>query len=125
MKIRPTDKKRIEKVLEKIENKCKARLFSDFDLEGAIEKAEKQLESFSIPKKYWVDSIIYCSPEKVANAYSGIAEGTYCVLKKFPTGWFITSIFRRASGKCAYGSYAEYELTLSELAKKNIPSIDL
>lgn len=109
MKIRIGEKRRYEivKEIERVEERCSARLMPVDVIFSAVEEAEGRLEGAGIPKKDWKGTMIYIVPEKVSNSYKARAEGTWASIKRFPSGWFLTDVARVPCGKCPYGSSRE------------------
>lgn len=116
MKINVKDVERIAKELSKVERGFKTRLFYAERIQSAVNKAQKTMEKLGIPKKHQTGCTILFVPEKVANSYNGIPTGTFVTATRFPSGWFVTSIARKASGKSSGGEYSSEKLVLSTTA---------
>lgn len=111
----------IKRVLDTTETGCSARLLDITDIPYATRIAMEKLFSLEIPRKYWLDCEILITPPKPPNNYQYRAEGTYCKIKRFKTGWFIINIWRGDVHTESYGALSGISLTLSELAIQNIP----
>lgn len=108
--------------ISKVEGKARSRrLDAEFVAECA-KKAEKLLSSMGIPKASRKGCTVAISPERVANSYRGIADGTYATLERGSSDWFLVSVRRAPAGSCAYGSSERVRVYLSEGAKAAIPT---
>ena len=125
MKINVTDIKKITDAINEAEGKAQARTLNPYRITSAVEKAERQLNTIGIPKKYWEGCTIYMKPEKVPNSYRSIAHGTFAEVKRFAYGWFLVNVYRGVAGSCSFGEPASEKLSLSVNAKAAIPDYEL
>jgi len=120
MKINIDHTDKVKQAIKEAEGKATARTLEHWQIECVIEKAKKKLSALEIPKKYWIDCRITIEPETVANSYRSIAYGTCATLKRFSTGWFLTSVDRITCRSQSYGAPIKTTLSLSETAKAAI-----
>jgi hypothetical protein len=123
MKININNIDAITESIEKVEGKASARKLWPTDVCWAAGEAEAKLEHICLPKKYRVGCKVVLAPQKVCNKYKYIAQGTFAVLERFSSGWFLVSVTRANTGSASNGSRPKITLSLSEEAKKNLPSI--
>jgi len=112
---------KVIKAIEGAEGKATARTLHTNRIPVAIASAEKELHTLRIPKKHWAGCAIALEPEALPNSYTYGGEGTYAIIKRFATGWFLVDVSRRYCRTCSYGKGAITELILSDKAFENIP----
>ncbi len=122
MKINVKDLDKVEAMLDKVQDGCKARLLAVGDISHAVAKAEREREKLGIPRKAMIGSRIFILPEAVPRSYQWQAEGTGARLEYFSTGWFLVSVYRGRSEQRPYGGASKIVLALSDTAMAAIPS---
>jgi len=97
MKIRITDEnqEKIQKELDKAQKGYNARLCNFKDAKDIVEMAEEHLETFRVPKKYWVGCKVTYSESVECNSYGSYnALSTKITAQRFSSGWFLVGIDR-------------------------------
>lgn len=122
MKINIYKKDLVEKEIRLAEGKSKRRKLDVDDVKLAARKAERKLKELGIPKKSWTGSKIIISPDKVPNSYRWRADGTYAILEKYPSGWFMINVYRDRTGRKPYGGSQTISLILSEKSYNSLPN---
>ena len=120
LKINVNNKKKIEEAIAHAEDGVHARTFNS-DVDVMVQRGEFQLRTLGIPKKYWLGCDIEYCPPMVANKYKWTAEGTRVVLRRYPSGWFLTWVYRKPVGSCSFGSNSSIRLLLSLEAHRARP----
>ena len=112
---------KVKEIVEEGQKGAKVRLMKAEDIFEAIEKAEAKLQSFGIPKKYWIGCRIYIDPEALPLNYMFEAKGTAAMLKRKASGWDLISVYRKKCQNKPYGDFRKVRLVLSKTAIENIP----
>lgn len=123
MKININDKEKVQAAIRDMEKKARVRLFDVDRIGPAIEATEKRLEGLGVAKKYWIGCRIHFQPERVPNKYAtkGAAYGTYAIVERFSSGWFLVGVSRDRCESASYGCPEFEMLMLSDTAKTHIP----
>lgn len=108
MKINVKDEEKITKELANVQKLAKTRTVEYKDILTAVEKVEERLSQLLF-KKDWVGLSVWCDPnsQEFAASYNGIPQSTQFILRRFPSGWFVTKICRIYCGK----SYKHYHIS--------------
>ena len=95
MKIKVTDKEKLQKELDAAQAKARVRTVDYRDIIEAVEKAEERLSQILF-KKDWIDLEVHCDPnsQKFPGAYKGRPESTHFTIKRCSSGWFVVKIDR-------------------------------
>ncbi len=122
MKINTNNEDKITETIEEYQGAAVARYMDYSDVQSAITIAEQSLEEENIPKKYWKECRIFLNPGHVANGYRWKAEGTFIILEKFASGWFMVKCAREPVQHRSYGKLQYFKLQLSRIAIENRPT---
>ena len=123
MKINILNTDKLIEALDTVQKGCTARTAEIHMIISAVEAGIKKLTELGIPKQHQTDSMVILHPPTVPNSYKYPAEGTRAVIKRFPSGWFVTSIARVYTGSNPGGSGWKVTLTLSDRARAAIPQV--
>lgn len=123
MKININNADKLEAAIKKAEGKATQRLFDTRRIDNAIRDAEKKLNEIGIAKKYQNGCEIRFKPAKVPNSYKYRAEGTFVIIERFSSGWFLVDCYRAPTGTASYGSNEAAELILDDVSRDHIPYI--
>ena len=122
MKINLKDIERVKETVKEVEKGCRARCLDLDRLQKAAVQAEEKLEILGVPKKNRKGCIVEMEPEKVANSYRGVPEGTFATIQRgSQEDWFLVDVRRESSGNTSYGRGEAEFLILSELARSALP----
>ncbi len=122
MKINTNNEDKITEAIEESQGMAVARYMDYNDVEKAVKGAEESLENEDIPKKYWKGCRIFLNPGHVPNGYRWKAEGTFIIIERFTSGWFLVKCAREPVQHCSYGKAQYFKLQLSRIAIENRPT---
>lgn len=128
MKINTQNEQKITATVDHVEAHSRTRNFGEFrQITKAVEASEAQLNTLGIPKKHWTGCCIEFRPEAVPLAYAkqhrmgrATARGTYVLVERFVSGWFMTICRRDPCPIQANGGPQREVLILHETAKRKV-----
>lgn len=94
--INVNNESKIEKILDKVQLRARARTIRHSDVLDAVSRIEDRLTALKIPKTKWRGAEFFCSPhaQNFPNAYKGIPEATAFRLRRGSSAWFVIEISR-------------------------------
>ncbi len=123
--MRLTNKDAVEKALDEVQAKARARCLNYEALTSAATRAEKQLRSLGIPRRAWAGCTILVEPARMANSYRGVPLGTYAELEFRNGSWHVVKLFRDAAKRWPHGAPGRSVLVLTDAAKAAIKPLML
>lgn len=112
--IKEENRKEIEKALAGVQKYSRARNVTADDVFKWKDKIEQKFDDVATYRLDGTIVTINQGAQKFANKYKGIPESTWLEIKKYPSGWAITNVYR---GKC---TQSESYVKLSEKTQEGI-----
>jgi len=108
-----TDTEKVQAFLDEGQGRATARTLSPHDIETLAAYGEKRLEELGLAKSYRAGATAHYHPPRVANSYNYAAEGTYAVVTRGSSEWYLTDVRRVQTGSQSYGGCARHAIRLT------------